>query len=299
MGEYPKRNLIGKAALEEKSAELSISMERLLAGYVMEQLAVKLSESEWGNRLLLKNPGALGLAGGGKDRSYRLYYVYVKQKGEAFGKSEFSSFLKHTIKWETETNIVWSWRSHMEEERLFVELLAVLDDMRMPIELVVDAVEERFFSYPAGEYTLRLLMENNKTCQVAVYPVHKMFFEDLGEVLAKLELIGDMAAYRRIYEMLGELDLEGREFQKNLEKYCAAHGIAMDEVRFSQMEHYQSYPYMEKKWKAYMKKQRKKMPPWAEVYGRFWSFLAPPWAASLKGVIYLGSWISELGRYLD
>ena len=43
----------------EKSAELAIPMERLLAGYVMEQLAVKLSESERGERLLLKNPGIL------------------------------------------------------------------------------------------------------------------------------------------------------------------------------------------------------------------------------------------------
>ena len=179
MGRYPKRNLIGKAALEEKSAELGIPMERLLSGYVMEQLVIKLAASAWGKRLLLKNPGVLGLAGNGRGRSHRLYYVYVKQTGEAFGKSAFASFLKHTIKWETETNIAWSWRSHMEEERLFVELLAVLDDMRMPIELIVDPVEERFFRYPAGAYTLRLLMENNKTCKIMVYPARKMLFDDL------------------------------------------------------------------------------------------------------------------------
>ena len=72
LGRNPRRNLIGKAAFQEKSAELAIPMEHLLAGYVLEQLAVKLSESARGNRLLLKNPGVLGLAGLGRNGSRRL-----------------------------------------------------------------------------------------------------------------------------------------------------------------------------------------------------------------------------------
>lgn len=274
-------------------------MEGLLAGYVMEQLVLKLSESERGERLLLKNPGVLGMSGVGRGGSRRLYYAYVKRSDEVFRKADFAVFLKNTIKWETETNIAWSWRSHMEGSRLIVELLAVLDDMRMPVELVIDPVNEGSFCYSAGEYTVRQVMENNKTCTIAVYPAQEMFFDDLEEVLTKLELIGDMAVYARIYEMLGVLDFEGRKFQRSLEKFCEEHQIIMDEVRYAQMERYQTYPYMAKKWKAYLKKQKKSEPTWEEVYGRFWSFLMPPWAASLQGLIYLGSWIPDLGRYLD
>lgn len=274
-------------------------MEWLLAGYVMEQLVLKLFESERGKRLLLKNPGVLGLSGLGRGSSHRLYYAYVKQPGEVFNKAEFAVFLKNTIKWETQTNIAWSWRSRMEGSRLVVELSAVLDDMRMPIELVVDPVEEGSFSYSAGEYPLRLLMENNKTCQIAVYPAQELFSDDLGEALTKLELIGDMSVYERIYETLGMLGFEGRQFQKSFENYCTEHAIVLDEVRYAQMERYLTYPYMVKKWKSYLKKQKKIAPTWEEVYGRFWSFLMPPWAASLQGLIYLGSWIPDLGRYLD
>ena len=299
MGRNPKRNLVGKSALQEKSTELAIPMERLLAGYVMEQLAMMLAESDRGNRLLLKNPGVLGLSGIAKSVSHRLYYVYVKQQDEIFCKADFAVFLKNTIKWETQTNIMWSWRSHMEGSRLIVELLAVLDDMRMPLELIVDSVDEGDVGYPAGEYPVRLVMENNKTCRLHVYPAQELFFDDLGEVLSKLELIGDMAVYARIYETLGVLDFEGRKFQRSLETYCAAHGITLDEVRYAQMERYQTYPYMEKKWKAYLKKQRTGAPSWEEVYGRFWRFLMPIWSASLQGLIYLGSWIPDLGRYLD
>lgn len=279
--------------------ELAIPMERLLAAYVMEQLAVKLSQSEWGERLLLKNPGALGLSGHGTGTSHRLYYTYVKPSEGAFRKADFSIFLKNTIKWETETNIDWSWRSHMEDGRLIVELLAVLEDMRMPLELVIDPVSEEVLRYPAGTYALRFLMETNKTCQILVYPAQELLFDDLREVLTKLELIGDMAAYARIYETLGVLDLEGRKFQRSLEQFCEKKNIVMDEMRFAQMERYLTYPYLIKKWNSYLKKHKKHGPTWEEVYGRFWSFLMPPWTASLQGMIYLGSWIPELGRYLD
>lgn len=299
MGRYPRRNLIGKAAIQEKSTELEIPMERLLAGYVVEQLAVKLSESERGKRLLLKNTDIFGLSGYERGGSRRLYYAYVKQPGEVFGKADFAAFLKNTIKWETQTNIQWSWRSHMEGSRLIVELMAVLEDMRMPIELLIDPLDEGSPEFSAGEYPLRLLMETNKTCEIAVYPVQELLFDDLYEVLTKLELIGDMAVYERIYETLGMLNFEGRPLQKELERFFEEHGIDMDERRFAQMERYLTYPYMIKKWRSYLKKCGKTHPEWEDVYGRFWRFLMPVWSAGLEGMIYLGSWIGDLGRYLD
>ena len=110
MGRNPKRNLVGKTALWEKSSELALPLEWMLAGYVMQQLAVELAESERGGRLLLKNPGVLEMSGFGRTGANRRYYVYVKQPGEIFSKADFAVFLKNTIKWDTQTNITWSWR---------------------------------------------------------------------------------------------------------------------------------------------------------------------------------------------
>lgn len=299
MGKSPKSNLVGKAALVQKSTELGIPMERLLAGYVMEQLAVMLSESERSDRLILKNPEVLGLSGLAKNDCHRLHYVYVKRPGEVFCKSDFAAFLKQTIKWETQTNIEWSWRSRTEGTRLFVELSTVLGEMRMPVELVIDPMEADLSDDRFDVYPVRLIMENNKICKIHVYEGQAAFFDDLGEILTKLELIPDMAVYERVYEALGRLAFEGRQFQKRLNGFCNEHGILMDEVRYAQMEHYQDYPYMKKKWNAYVKKRRSKGPSWEEVFHRFWSFLMPPWEAELQGFVYLGSWIPDLGRYLD
>lgn len=293
-----KRSFVGTAAIRERSKELDVPVEWLLAGYIMEQFAAKLATSARSKQLLLKNPGVLGLSGCSRG-IHKLHYVYLRQTGEVFSKADFASFLKSTIKWETQTNVEWSWRSHMEDRQLVVELNAVLDDMRMPIELIVEPMDAHMLQHPAGEAAIRFVMENNKTYKVTVYPAEDQLLDDFGEVLSKLELIGDMAVYDRIYETLGLLNFEGRQFQKKLQEYCATKGIVMDAVRYAQMESYRTYPYLIKKWKTYLKKQRRPIPPWEEVYGRMWNFLMPPWEASLQGMVYLGGWIPDLGRYLD
>ncbi len=294
-----RRNLIGKAAIQEKSRGLDISMECLFASYVLEQLTVKLAASERGERLLLKNPDVLGLKGSKRAVCHRLEYACLIKPQERFSKAEFAQFLKTTIKWERETNIEWSWRSHMEGGRLFVELNALLDGMRMPLSLVIAPMEENALTHPAKEYTLRLVMENNKTATLLLYPAEETFFDDLGEVFSKLELIGDMAVFERIYEILGLCGFEGRQFQKKLVTFCEERDIPMDEARFAQLDGYGAYPFLQKKWKGYLKRNQKQTPSWEEVYGRFWSFLRPLWSAKLEGLVYLGSWIPDLCRYLD
>ena len=298
-GAVVRRNLIGIAAIREKSAELDLPMERLLAVYMMEQLVLCLSVSERGERLLLKNSGALSL--NGRSGSYQLRYVYVCADTERLTKADFAAFLKKSVKWETQTNINWSWRSHMENtsQRLEVELNGELEGVRIPLSLVVDGIHRTDLTHEAGSYAMRLIMETSKVQQVVVYPLEEQFLDDLGEALGSLELIRDMGVYERLYDALGLLGFEGRQFQKKLDQYCGERQISLDATRYAQMEHYLNYPYMNKKWQAYRKRCRRQLPDWETVYGRFWQFLQPLWSARLQDMIYLGSWIPELGRYLD
>ncbi len=292
-----RRNLIGMTAIREKSAELDLPIERLLAVYMMEQLVLRLSVSERGERLLLKNPAALSL--NGQSGNYRLQYAYLCADGERLTKADFAAFLKTAVKWETQTNINWSWRSHMEGQRLAVELTGELEGVRIPILLVVDPLCRSGLAHEPGTYTMRLIMETDKSQQVPVYPLEEQFFDDLGEALKNLELIRDMGVYERLYDALGLLGFEGRQMQKKLDLYCTERNITLDQTRFSQMERYLDYPYMKKKWQAYRKRQRRPLPDWESVYGRLWQFLMPLWNARLQDMIYLGSWIPDLGRYLD
>jgi hypothetical protein len=95
------------------------------------------------------------------------------------------------------------------------------------------------------------------------------------------------------------MSFEGRQVWQRLEEFCREKGIALDEVRYEQMQRYRTYPYLQKKWKSYLKTQGRKVPSWEDVYGRIWDFLSPPWEASRSGLIYLGTWIPDIRRYLD
>lgn len=294
-----RNNLIGRAAIEMKSKELDLPLEHLLAAYVMEQLALMLAESDRGRQLLLKNPDVFGLHACGHNDGHKLYYTYVKKPKEVFDKAGFAAILKNTIKWEKKTNIEWSWRSHLEGRQLFVEICASLDDMKVPIELIIEPIEQEKLIYEANEMTLRLIMENNKTAVLYLYPAEKLLLDNLNEILEKLSLIGDMSVYERVYEILTTISFEGRKYQKTLEEYFERKGIPMDEVRYRQLEGYATDCYMQKKWQTYLKKNRKTGPSWQEVYERFWCFQKPLWVSSMKGMVYLGTWIPDLGRYLD
>ena len=292
-----KRNIIGIAAIREKSMELDLEMESLLAVYMLEQLALRLAGSERGERLLLKNPAAFHVKG--QYGVHQLQYAYVCEDGERLTKADFAAFLKSAVKWETQTNIKWSWRSHMEEARLVVEMDGELEGVRIPLLLLVDPIDRAVWQHEPGSYELRMIMEASKTSPIPCYPLEEQFFDDLAEALKNLELIRDMGVYERIYDALGLLSFEGRPFQKKLEQYCEERQIVMDETRYKQMERYLNYPYMIKKWQAYRKRQKRQLPEWETVYGRLWTFLMPLWSAALQGLIYLGSWIPDLGRYLD
>lgn len=297
---YKLRNsLITTAAIEVKSKELDLPLESVLATYVMEQLAVMLAESEYGRQLLLKNPDAIGLRVCGRSGGQKLYYSYMKKQKEKFGKAGFSAILKNTIKWEKKTNIEWSWRSHLEGRELFVEVCASLDDMKVPVELVIEPMEQEQLTSKAGEMTLHQVMDNSKTSVLYLYPAEKLLMDDLREIFEKQSLIGDMSVYDRVYEILSRTSLEGRKYQTMLEEYFKTKGIPMDEVRYQQLERYANDSFMQKKWKAYLKKSRKTDPSWQEVYGRFWCFQKPLWLSSMKEIVYLGIWIPDLGRYLD
>lgn len=297
-----RNNLIGRVAIEAKSKELDFPMEQLLAAYVLEQLALMLAESDRGKQLLLKNPNVFGIRTSTQKKIPRLYYSYVKKPNEIFDKSSFALFLKNTIKWEKRTNILWSWRSHVEGVKLFVEIIAELDEMKVPVELIIEPIDtdqKMKITHEPKEMTLRLVMEASKTAILYLYPAEELLMDTFGEIFGKLSLIGDISVYQRVYDILEAISFEGREYQMLLEGYFKQQGRKLDEVMYEQLEKMASDSYMQKKWKAYLKKNRKTEPSWEIVYSRFWSFIKPLWSASMNEMVYLGIWIPDLGRYLD
>ena len=75
--------------------------------------------------------------------------------------------------------------------------------------------------------------------------------------------------------------------------------IPLEKERFDMFEGYQSSSYMKKKWKSYLKKEKKKTPSFEEVMKVMIAYYRPIWDSLAEGNYYLGDWMPELMRYLD
>lgn len=293
------RNLIGKAAIWEKGTALDISAEHLLAGYVLEQLACKLAVSEIGEKLLLKNTQALGLDAYRRGIQRRLEYCILVDENPSDLKSQISALLKNTITWEQETNIDWSFRTSGNEGKIAVAIMATLEDMTVPIELTIEALLASRLQHPAKEVIVRLVMENNKTQTLRAYPSEEYLMDDLTQFIERLELVSDMEVFDRLYEVLRTTGFEGRGVQKQLQSICDEKNLVIEQSRMDMMKLYPNSKYLKKRWKSYLRRENKQEIEWQLVMQTIITFLEPLWTACQTDMIYLGSWIPELLRFLD
>lgn len=293
------RNLIGKAAIWEKGTSLDISAEHLLAGYVLEQLACKLADSEIGEKLLLKNPQVLGLDAYRRGIQRRLEYCILVEEHPLDLKSEIRTLLKNTITWEQETNIDWTFRTSGDNRRIEAAITATLDEMTVPIELSMEAMPFSRLQHPAKEVILRLVMENNKTQMLRAYPSEEYLKEDLAQFIERLELVSDMDVFDRLYEVLRTTGFEGRRVQKQLQSICEEKNLVIEQSRMDMMKLYPDSNYLKKRWKSYLRREHKNEIEWKLVMQTIITFLEPLWNACQNDMVYLGSWIPELLRFLD
>ena len=87
--------------------------------------------------------------------------------------------------------------------------------------------------------------------------------------------------------------------KENIESLAKEQKIPLKKERFEMFEGYQSSSYMKKKWKSYLKKEKKKTPSFEEVMKVMIAYYRPIWDSLAEGNYYLGDWMPELMRYLD
>ncbi len=119
------------------------------------------------------------------------------------------------------------------------------------------------------------------------------------EILDKLELLNEMSCYLDIYEILKRDMLSGRKVWESLYEGCKERNIKIEKQRFDLVLSYRDYPYMEKKWKAYLRRQKRKLPGWDEVIEIIERFFGVVWEHMCMNVVYLGDWMPELCRCIE
>lgn len=302
-----KHTIIEKAALKAKSEELGIPFSNLLAGYVLEELMYLIEDSPFSLFLWLKNSSVLGIEQYRKKNILMLEFAYLTDKlamkkdgivpGQKLSLKMGYVMLAYILKEEKVPEIKWKGRASMKGNMVELEVAGEFAEMTVPIHIRVTEMEEE------GMVPLRkqfpLFMETGKKIPYLEYPLEIILTEQLFSVIKNMELLPEMSAYDRIYEILSHEAVDGRHIREMLWDICKKEQLIPEESRVEEILSYRNYTYMRKRWEKYLRHRKRKEPSWEEVMEQLSEFLPRIWNSICKDEVFFGDWMPGLGRFLD
>lgn len=283
------------SAVKAKSEELKIPYENLLSAFVIEEAVTAVCESDEAENFRLKNNSILSLEYYRRKAPTRLEYVILSE--EELTVRNVIHRMSKIFQNEKKAELWWKYRVEKEDQGICVYLSAKIEELQIPVQLVLEQEKEEP-SEPSHE-ELHPFLEEDWSVEYLHYPMEGILAEHFIRIMWDMELINDMGSYYILYELLSKEMNSSRKVTEQIESLAKEQRIPLKKERFDMFEGYQSSSYMKKKWKSYLKKEKKKPPSFEEVMKVMIAYYRPIWDSLAEGNYYLGDWMPELMRYLD
>lgn len=283
------------SAVKAKSEELKIPYENLLSAFVIEEAVTAVCESDEAENFRLKNNSILSLEYYRRKAPTRLEYVILSE--EELTVRNVIHRMSKIFQNEKKAELWWKYRVEKEDEGICVYLSAKIEELQIPVQLILEQ-EKKEPSEPSRE-ELHPFLEEERSVEYLHYPMEGILAEHFIRIMRDMELINDMGSYYILYELLSKEMNSSRKVTEQIESLAKEQKIPLKKERFDMFEGYQSSSYMKKKWKSYLKKEKKKTPSFEEVMKVVIAYYRPIWDSLAEGNYYLGDWMPELMRYLD
>lgn len=283
------------SAVKAKSEELKIPYENLLSAFVIEEAVTAFCGSDEAENFRLKNNSILSLEYYRRKAPTRLEYVVLSE--EELTVRNVIHRMSKIFQNEKKAELWWKYRVEKEDEGICVYLSAKIEELQIPVQLVLEQEKEEP-SEPSHE-ELHPFLEEDRSVEYLHYPMEGILAEHFIRIMRDMELINDMGSYYILYELLSKEMNSSRKVTEQIESLTKEQKIPLKKERFDMFEGYQSSSYMKKKWKSYLKKEKKKTPSFEEVMKVMIAYYRPIWDSLAEGNYYLGDWMPELMRYLD
>ncbi len=289
--------LLNETFVRQRSEELRIPFENLFAASVLEEIMQKIAESEYSQNFWMKNSMSLNLESYRKRVDLNLSFCVKESERFHYKKSDISNLSAQLFRNYKKEAVYWNYHVWMDEGKFFIDVVATLSDIKVPVKIKLEPVtQENLIPYKKD---IQLFSNNRRTIQIYCFPSEYVISEKFLEVIDKLELLNDLSCYMDIYEILKKDVLSGRRVWEMLQEGCAARRIPIGNQRFEMLMTYRSSRFMEKKWKAYLKREKRKQPVWEDVMDYVERFFGIIWDHMCRNIVYLGDWMPELGRCID
>lgn len=283
------------SAVKAKSEELKIPYENLLSAFVIEEAVTAVCESDEAENFRLKNNSILSLEYYRRKAPTRLEYVILSE--EELTVRNVIHRMSKIFQNEKKAELWWKYRVEKEDEGICVYLSAKIEELQIPVQLILEQEKEEP-SEPSRE-ELHPFLEEERSVEYLHYPMEGILAEHFIRIMRDMELINDMGSYYVLYELLSKEMNSSRKVTEQIESLAKEQRIPLKKERFEMFEGYQNSSYMKKKWKSYLKKEKKKTPSFEEVMKVMIAYYRPIWDSLAEGNYYLGDWMPELMRYLD
>lgn len=283
------------SAVKAKSEELKIPYENLLSAFVIEEAVTAFCGSDEAENFRLKNNSILSLEYYRRKAPTRLEYVVLSE--EELTVRNVIHRMSKIFQNEKKAELWWKYRVEKEDEGICVYLSAKIEELQIPVQLVLEQEKEEP-SEPSRE-ELHPFLEKERSVEYLHYPMEGILAEHFIRIMRDMELINDMGSYYILYELLSKEMNSSRKVTEQIESLAKEQRIPLKKERFEMFEGYQNSSYMKKKWKSYLKKEKKKTPSFEEVMKVMIAYYRPIWDSLAEGNYYLGDWMPELMRYLD
>ena len=283
------------SAVKAKSEELKIPYENLLSAFVIEEAVTAFCGSDEAENFRLKNNSILSLEYYRRKAPTRLEYVVLSE--EELTVRNVIHRMSKIFQNEKKAELWWKYRVEKEDEGICVYLSAKIEELQIPVQLVLEQEKEEP-SEPSRE-ELHPFLEEERSVEYLHYPMEGILAEHFIRIMRDMELINNMGSYYILYELLSKEMNSSRKVTEQIESLAKEQRIPLKKERFEMFEGYQNSSYMKKKWKSYLKKEKKKTPSFEEVMKVMIAYYRPIWDSLAEGNYYLGDWMPELMRYLD
>ena len=294
-----------ESGLKRISLKEDIPFSNLLRGYAIEDLLFRIYGREYRDYFWLANPGAIGMDAyrEGKDESLRFFYQKSERKifgdetcpGQPLSRSLLERFVQDGLKTELVENLMWTGMVVEDTNGFVLHLKAHHEDMVVSLRVYVTNLEgsslapqrERFMPFSSkGELV------------ILTYSVENALSEALYEIMDKLELVSSMEPFYTVNAIIRSQAVSGRHIVEEMLRLKPFDEKFYRGKRMDQLESYQSYTYMRKRWDQYLKRENLKAEAWTVVMERILKFAQPLWKALCAQEVFFDDWMPELERFL-
>lgn len=280
------------AGVKSKCEELGIPFSNLASAFMVEEALSVIADSYYSDHFILRNASELTLSIYRRKLVHQLSFYYTG----AFTVRDLAIVLTRTLIREKKSGITWEMGLHLTgEDRARVLMKGDLNGISVPFELSLEAVPP---DIQAKKETFRLFFTPDAFLTYYAYPKEQALTHAFVDILWRMELIHDMRPYDTVFGILRTESLDGRHIREYIEEALFSRQLTLDKKRWNMLLNYRNDTYMKKKWKTYLRGEKKDTPPWAEVIDLMEAFFGPIWESMERDTVFFGDWMPDLRRFL-